>query len=539
MNGEPSPCQRFLTGKEVVERSRHAVWELARQRGSQLSALGLAPGDRVGIVVTDPWEFLPLVYGCLLFGLVATPMYPPPLFSRFHTYQATLSSILAAANVDVLVTDAGLATRLGDVADVRIFDVSQLPTAHDLEPPNVEPEQWALLQFTSGSTKAPRGVPISHRALLSNIEAFAVAGLRADERDHCVSWLPLFHDMGLIGFGLAPLLTRSPVTYIPTSHFVRNPSVWLQVLHDVRGTITFAPNFAYALVTRRATPNGLDLSCVRMWGCGAEPVSEQVVSDFEGHLGSCGVRARSVAPCYGLAEATLAVTFTRPGEERSVQHIDAAAWEADGAARVACDAGPRARPVVSCGAPLPGYSVAIVDESGHALPDEHAGEIVVTGPSLGTAYVGAMADSERTFRDGRLYTGDRGYLSGGALFVTGRIKDTLILNGRKYDPHVLEYWAEQAPHVRRAAAVNVTGDVGEELVVVAETTPLNQADTSEAIRALLAANVGVQVHRVVNVAVGSLPRTTSGKLRRGATRALVEAMNRELKVTKLTLLPQR
>lgn len=526
MSGEPSPCQRFIAGKEVIERSRHDVWELAKQRGRQLSALGLKPGDRVGIVVTDPWEFLPLVYGCLLFGFVATPMYPPPLFSRLHAYQATLASILAAANVEVLVTDGGLGARLGHLAEVRVCEVSQLPTALDVEPPDVEPEQWALLQFTSGSTATPRGVPISHRALISNIEAFAAKGLQADARDHCVSWLPLFHDMGLIGFGLAPLFTKSPVTYIPTSHFVRNPRIWLQVLHDVRGTITFAPNFAYALATRRAMPNGLDLSCVRMWGCGAEPVSERVLSDFEQHLASCGVRPRSVAPCYGLAEATLAVTFTRPGKTREVQHIDAAVWEADGKARAPGGTGPRSeRAVVSCGTPLPGYAVTIVDERGDALPDECAGEIVVTGPSVATAYVGAAQDSTRTFRDGRLFTGDRGYLSRGQLFVTGRMKDTLILNGRKYDPHVLEYWAEQVPLVRRAVAVNVARDVGEVLVVVVETTESKQTDVAHAVRAQLAANVGVQVHRVVNVAVGSLPRTTSGKLRRGATRALVEEMN--------------
>ncbi len=524
LSGGPiAPFQRFLTPQGVVERDCRAAWTAALEYGSRLKSLGLVPGERVGIVVTDPWDFLPLVQGCLLFGLVAVPMYPPPLFTRLQSYQTTLATILQTADVKVVITDVGLATRIGGLPAERVIELGQLPAAEVASPAWVEPGDLALLQFTSGSTATPRGVRITHGALMANIHAFAVEGLDANPRDHGVSWLPLFHDMGLIGFGLAPALTRTPVTYIPTARFVRNPAIWLETIHETRATITFAPNFAYSLVTRRVIPSDLNLSCVRMWGCGAEPISERVMENFERHFAHCGVKPRSVAPCYGLAEATLAVTFAPPGSDRVVHHLDSTDWESRGHAR---NTESGTITVVSCGVPLPRYAVSIVDELGRDLGECRAGEIIVRGPSLGAGYHGDPAETARVFRDGALHTGDRGYTSEGQLFVTGRLKDTLIVNGRKYDPHVLEQCAEQVPGVRRAAAVNVDTDGGEVLVIVAERGGEEPTQLAEAVRAQLAAAIGVHTHRVLFVAVGRVPRTTSGKLRRGATRVLAERLLR-------------
>lgn len=519
----PAPFQRFMCQHGVVERSLDEARALAFERGSQLASLGVEHGDRVGIVVTDPAEFLPLVHGCLLFGFVATPMYPPPPFGRLDTYRETLTALLETADAKLVVTDAGLVQKLDATAPGRVLAVNDLPVTPRRAPTAVSPGDVALLQFTSGSTATPRGVEISHAALMANIRAFAVDGLHADCNDHGVSWLPLFHDMGLIGFGLAPALTRTPVTYIPTARFVRTPSLWLQCIAEQRATITFAPNFAYALVTRRATPHDWDLSSVRMWGCGAEPISNRVLEEFERKFCRNGVQPGAVAPCYGLAEATLAVTFAPPGRARVSHLLDPAEWEQWGRARFVATGGLE---VVSCGIPLPGYSIAISGEQGQDVPDGTAGEVVVRGPSLGTCYRGDAEESARVFKNGALRTGDRGYVWGGQLFVTGRLKDTLIVNGRKYDPHVIEQCAEQLHSVRRAAAVNLDTAEGSVLVIVVEVSKDDPRTVEEAVRAQLAAHVGVAVYRVLCVGAGGLPRTTSGKLRRRATRSLALSLLR-------------
>lgn len=513
-----APCQDFITPAGTLSRSRGDVLAEAERRGSQLLALGLGANARIGIIVTDPWEFLPLIHGCLLYGLTAVPMYPPPLFTRMDSYRSSLDAILGCAQVDLLITDRGLPARLGALS-ARSVELDQLPTAEVALTPDVSPNSLALLQFTSGSTQAPKGVRITHQALMANAHAIMVDGLKAMASDRGVSWLPLYHDMGLIGFGLAPLLTDTPVTFIPTARFIRSPAVWLQTLHETQATITFAPNFAYSLVTRRTEPQGLDLKRVRMWGCGAEPISEKVLTHFEHHFAEAGVKPGSVAPCYGLAEATLAVCFTPPGGPREVLRLDARAWEVEQVARPT-DNGALA--VVSCGRPLPGYAVHVVDEHGADAGERVAGEVVVTGPSLGDGYEGNTSESARAFAKFGLLSGDRGFINDGQLFVTGRIKDTLIVNGRKYDPHVLEHWAEQVPGVRRAAAVTVESPDGEAFAMLIECAGDEGVNLVEKVRVQLASHVGIQPTHTLALAPNTLPRTTSGKLRRNAARLMAK-----------------
>lgn len=512
LSGAPgAPCQDFVLGDATVERSAGEVLARAKLAGAALSGLGLARGERVGLMLSEPSEFLPLVQGCLLTGVVPVPLYPPPLFGKVGPHRATTEAILRAAGARVLVVGDGSAAEFEGVE--RVLAVDELPDTGALPEVRTEPDDLALLQFTSGSTGTPRGVRITHRALLANARAIMLDGLAADSSDRGVCWLPLYHDMGLIGFGLAPLLTRTPVTFIPTSRFVRNPAVWLRTLAETRATITFAPNFAYALAARRVDPTGLDLRSVRMWGCGAEPMSEHALSRFERRFAECGVTPGQISPCYGLAEATLAVTFTPPSAGRVVDRIDAAAWEKEGVARPAGTR--RALEVVSCGAALPGHTVSIVDEE-CALPDRTAGEIVVRGPSVSDGYFETA--THRAFRDGALYTGDRGYLSEGQLFVTGRLDDLLIVAGRNYAPETLEAVAESIDGVRQAAAVTVPGTDGAELCVAIERRGAGP-ELEERVRAAIAAAIGVHVTRVVSVA--ALPRTTSGKLRRSAVRGML------------------
>lgn len=520
--------QRFVKQSSVLERSAGEVFESASQRGSQLVNLGLSRQARVALLVSEPSDFLPLLYGCLLQGLVAVPFYPPPLFGQLGNYHAALGAMLEVADVQVAIIDDGSLKRLGPAFTRRnAVELSALPSPAPFDLPTVQPSDLALLQFTSGSTQAPRGVRITHNALLANAKAIMLDGLAATSEDHGVCWLPLYHDMGLVGFGLAPLLTATPVTFIPTSRFIRNPNVWLQTLHDVRGSITFAPNFAYALATKRGTARDLDLSCVRMWGCGAEPISERTLQAFEAHFATSGVSPGSVAPCYGLAEATLAVTFTPP---RSIRHTERLSREAlaESMALVTSlqdDDTTSAVTVVSCGKPLPGYELTVVDAEGGSLKEGHLGEVVVAGPSLGEGYEGQPSATRDTFTPSGLHTGDRGYLRDGELFLVNRIKETIVLNGRKYDPHGFEHAIEELPSVRRAVAVNALGTEGEALAVAVERTlePGQTDDTLRyAIRAALAARFGAQTSFVICTSPGTLPRTTSGKLQRTLVRSLIE-----------------
>ncbi len=538
------PCQDFVLSETKLSRTTGEVLTAARTRGAQLSGLGVQRGDRVGILVSDPAEFLPLMHGCLLFGFVAVPMYPPPLFGKKDAYAATLRGILHAADAAFLVVERK--SRLGELSGPRLIELGELgsldvqATSESPVPlPAVTADDLAFLQFTSGSSGQPKGVRITHRCLMANARSIMVDGLGAGPGDRGVSWLPLYHDMGLIGFGLAPLLTQTKVTFIPTARFVKNPAIWLRTIHEYRATITFAPNFAYALVTRRADADGLDLSCVRMWGAGAEPISAHTLSGFEERFGAAGVSSGQVAPCYGLAEATLAVTFTAPEKTRIVDRIDADRWH-DERVAVPTSSDPKLS-YVSSGQALPGYQVRIVDRNGRALPERYAGEIIVKGPSVSDGYVGdrpadatfrddqihtgdehvSEEPAEAAFRDDGLYTGDLGYLVNGHLFVTGRIKDTIIVGGRNYDPETIERLANQVEGVRLSAAVGVLCDGGEELAVIVE-CGASRDGVATRVRSEIASGLGVLATHVLSLPPGSIPRTTSGKLKRQQARHLAQ-----------------
>jgi fatty-acyl-CoA synthase len=472
-------------------------------------------------MVASPASYIPLIHGCLLFGFVAVPLYPPA-FGQADTFAETATQILRRARASRLVTDMAahptVASLLERVPLDVVASIDQLVEDPSAVPAHVSPGDTALLQFTSGSTSQPKGVCVTHATLLANARAITT-GLGATEQDRGVCWLPLYHDMGLIGFGLASLLTGTPVTFIPTPRFVRDPSIWLRSIDQYRGTITFAPNFAYALTTKRVEPSGFDLSSVRMWGCGAEPIQSGTLERFEQRFSSCGVRRGQIAPCYGLAEATLAVAFTPPSTLRATDHIDPERYVRDSVAEP-CSAGDSAMAVVACGRPLPLHRVEIRGPHGELLPERHAGEIVVRGPSVTPGYYEQSEATQANFRGDALHTGDKGYLADGWLYVTGRLKDIVILHGRNYDPQTLEDAVSSVPGVRggNVVAFNRPGVDGDELVIVAETT--HSQATPRTLADALANRTGVRAADILLLSAGRLPKTTSGKLQRGKAREL-------------------
>ena len=521
-----------------------AVSREAVRRARHLAERGLRRGDRLGLVIPEGDEFVLTFLAALAAGVVPVPMYPPLAFGKLDAYIETTAHILRAAGARQLLTTRKVQAVLWSLVD-KVAGLESLLTVESLageasapppDPDALKPSDTAFLQFTSGSTAAPKGVVVTHAGLMANTRAIMTQTLRAVPGDKGVSWLPMYHDMGLIGFVLAPLVGPTPVVYIPTLDFVKHPGLWLDTVAKHRGTITFAPNFAFALVTRR-TPErklaALDLSCLKALGCGAEPNHPATLRAFLERFAPTGLRPQAILPCYGMAEATLAMSFCDLDDELVTDRVASEAYHAEGRAEAAPDepaggdaaAADEVAPLefVSCGRPLPGHALVVLDEQGNELPERRVGEIVFRGPSVAAGYFDNPAATAATFTAAGLRTGDLGYFAGGQLYVTGRMKDIVILNGRNYDPQTIEWQAAEVPGVRKGNVVAFSrpGAATEELVVVAETKEPaeRQAALAAAVKERVQEQLFLPVADVLFLEPGALPKTSSGKLQRRKTRA--------------------
>ena len=502
----------------------------AEERARRLLGTGLARGERVAMVLSQPEDFVITFLGCLYAGLVPVPMFPPLSFGKLDAYADAAVSILEVARASLIVTDKQLATVLWQVVP-RVKSLRDLVTVDRFESskrfegdlPVVGPTDLAFLQFTSGSTAAPKGVMVTHGSLVANCWAIADQGMNLEwGKDVAVSWLPLYHDMGLIGFLITPLFKGVEVVLIPTLSFVKRPNVWMQTMHDYKGTLTFGPNFAFALATKHATEKELqtwDLSRMRVVGCGAEPINAQVMLEFIERFERCGMPGTCVMPAYGMAEATLAMSFAATGEELPIILVDAEAFRDEGAVRDALDDG-IALHFVGCGKPFSGHAIGIIDVDGNLIGEDREGEIVFRGPSLTDGYWENPEATAAVYRDGWLRTGDLGFVHQGDVFITGRCKDLIILNGRNHHPQTIE-WAVQdldGVHKGNVVAFSRPGTESEELVVVAEVKADASHGVAEAIIRAVADQLSLKVTDVVLLKPGELPKTSSGKLQRHKTR---------------------
>ena len=341
-----------------------------------------------------------------------------------------------------------------------------------------------------------------------------------------MSWLPLYHDMGLIGFVIAPMFHKVQVTFIPTMAFVRKPTLWPETISRVRGTISFAPNFAYALTTKRSKPEqleGWDLSSMRALGCGAEPINPTTMRTFVSHFAKAKLNPSSLLPCYGMAEATLAISFIGLHEELSTDVVDQESYQAQKRAEPVHQTKlleGRAQEFVCCGKAFPQHEVAAFDDAGLRLTDRRIGELWVRGPSIATGYYEDDEQSQKTFGHGWLKTGDLGYLVNGNIYITGRKKDLIIINGRNYDPQRIEWICDDLPEVRKGSSVAFSrpGTASEELIIVLESRTENKAALQELVTQKVNDQLQLQATEVVIAPLGSLPKTSSGKLQRSKTR---------------------
>ncbi len=523
---------RFLDrrGSCAVERSWRDVLGDARRWSRHLAARDVGHGDRVALILQTGPEFFGAFFGVALRGAVPVPLYPPVRLGGPADFAARTAAMMRAAGVKLLISERRILPRLREVLDLAppdggVLDVSdeRLAAAGSADAStSVTGDDAALVQFSSGTTGSPRPVVLSHRALLAQariLNSFWPEPPGGGPRRHRgVSWLPLYHDMGLVGCVLPALLRPSTLSLLSPETFVARPATWLRAISDEKATISAAPDFAYRLCLERVRDEqleGVDLSHWEFALNGAEAVSASTLRRFAERFAPWGLRPTALTPVYGLAEAALAVTFADPARPFVAREYDRAELVEGQARRTAGGV-----ELVSVGRPVPTFEVEIRRDD-RAVADGQVGEVWARGPSLFSEYQGLPDATRATLRDGWMNTGDLGFLEDGELFLAGREKDVLVLQGRKYDP----IWAERAAARVEGvvdggvvAASWVPGDAeGESLVLLAEVEPAAQA-RSEELRAACRREVldatGLRAKRVQLLELGSLPKTSSGKNRR-------------------------
>ena len=509
----------------------------AMKAARQFAAMGIAKGDRVALVAETGAEFAALFCGCIYAGAWPVPLPVPTGFGGKEGYIEQLSVQLDSSDPKILIYPAEIAEMAGAAAERQGCegqsweDFSQRPDP-ETDLPEADPQDICYLQYSSGSTRFPTGVAVTHEALLHNLYGHA-SGVNLGENDRVVSWLPWYHDMGLVGCFLSPIANQASVDYIRTEHFARRPLAWLDLISRNQGnTLSYSPTFGYDICARRISSQSnvaerLDLSRWRTAGNGADMIRPDVMQNFVNAFAGAGFRASAFTPSYGLAEATLAVTVMPPGEGIRVELVE----EERLSGRPRDLSRPaRYRAIVNCGRPLPGMEVEIRGEDDNPRGDHQIGKVWCRGKSVMHSYFRneeATDDCLVAKADGEVWldTGDMGYMADGYLFIVGRAKDMIIINGKNHWPQDIEWAVEQLPGFNHGdiAAFSVETDNGEEAPAVLVHCRVSEPEERIKLRNQIADKVrGVTgMNCVVElVPPRSLPRTSSGKLSRAKAKKL-------------------
>jgi fatty-acyl-CoA synthase len=518
--------------KDVLSYSE--LRERAQASAQRLLKLGLKKGDRIALIADTEADFIVLFFACRYAGMLPYAMPVPVNLGSHNIYVQQLVGLLKGGDAAIAIAPEEfigfLEEATSEVENIKWVgtpkQLSELEKA-DVEFSSNSSDEPAYLQFTSGSTRFPQGVVISEHAIMSNLQGIVRSGLAVRNGDRCASWLPFYHDMGLVGFVLGPIVSQLSVDYIRTRDFAIRPLQWLRLISRNICTIAFSPPFGYELCARRVRESDfseLDLTNWRVAGVGAEMIRPSILDNFAKVLAPAGFSSNAFLPCYGLAEASLAASFSPLGEGLDVMHIDALALAERGVAvRVRSDSR-KVNAIVNCGQALPEHEIEIVDIEGSTLPDLRIGRVLMRGPSLMEGYLNnPEATKEVLSEDGWLDTGDLGYIFENNLYLSGRRKDVIIVNGRNIRAQDLEELAEEQPEVRMGDASAFGLDDNDDQVTVVlvvecriSNTPERQSLISRLQRLVYE---GFGIHCVVElVKQHTLPRTSSGKLSRVAAR---------------------
>jgi fatty-acyl-CoA synthase len=508
----------------------------ARRVAGALQRHGAGPGAHVALLGPTTRELVTTIQATWLTGATVVMLPLPLRLASIEEFVDATRTRVHNADVDLVVLDRQLAAFIEpEPADPPFVLLDELVTEHaTFRPAKEDPDALAVLQFTSGSTADPKGVMLPHSRVLANIDGAAAAADLDPEHDVAVSWLPLYHDMGLIGLLTIPMATGTELVLAAPQDFLASPARWLRWMSDFRGTVTAGPNFAYALATRAlARMKGLDLSSWRIALNGAEPVDPGTVESFCAAAAPFGFDPRAVFCAFGMAEVAIAGTFPLPMSGMRVDTVERASLETGRRVLPVPEGAPGSRTFARLGRPVPGLEIRIVDPAdGTPLPERVVGELEIRGSSVTTGYYRCPDATDATLRDGWLRTGDLAYLVDGELVVCGRIKDVIIVGGRNVLPEDVERAVANVDGVRAGNVVAFGAErrAGREsVVVVAETRDADPVAVRTAVADRVRDAVGIPAADVVLVAPGTLPKTSSGKLQRSLcksryTEGLLEAV---------------
>ncbi len=509
----------------------------ALQLAAGLQQHNLEPGDTVAVMLASGLEYFFSFFAILLAGGIPVPLYPPARPTQIEEHLRRHRRILRNAGAKIMITMPEVKPIAGllkaQVETLELVDTVDAFSGLEQEciPMPVQPGDIAFIQYTSGSTGDPKGVVLTHANLLANIRAMGRAN-EVTAADVFVSWLPLYHDMGLIGAWLGSLYFGCRLVIMQPLSFLARPERWLWAIHNHRGTISASPNFGYEFCCRRLDDEklkGLDLSSWRLAFNGAEPVSPETITSFAARFAPYGFRPEASSPVYGLAESSVGLTFPPLGRGPVIDRVDRAVLNQSGRAVPAAEDDPAPLRFVACGQPLPGHQVRIVDESGRELPERYQGELQFKGPSVTGGYYRNPEKTRSLFTGEWLNSGDLAYIAEGDIFITSRIKDIIIRGGRNVYPHELEEAVGNIEGIRKGCiAVFATRDRDsgtERLIVLAESRKTDPEAKDALHRRIVNTAVdllGMPPDEVVLAPPGTVLKTSSGKVRRAASRELYE-----------------
>lgn len=496
-----------------------------------LSKIGVAPGERLLLVLPTERAFYESYWGILLAGAVPVPAYPPTHLGHMAEYLENLGKIVGNCGARFMITNCQVRPLVAPLqqvigSDFRFVLPEEVIVGVSYSAKPISGSDLAFLQYTSGSTGNQKGVMLSHENLLSNIRAIG-NWLQFKPDDIAVSWLPLYHDMGLIGLMICALYWDLLVIAMSPVDFLRDPSRWFKIISDHRGTMSAGPNFAYSLAARKVRPadlEGIDLSSWRLALCGGEPIFPSTIERFTQRFKPYGFQPEAFFPAYGLAEGTLAATFSDLDSPPRLAYLDPTGLNVQGQA-ISISPGNGSRAIVSVGKPVKHVEIRVVDPENRQLDEGLLGEVLVRGPSVMKGYFDNPEETAKTIVGGWLYTGDLGFILEGNLYITGRKKDMIIQAGRNYFAEDVEAAASGVKGVRPgglcAIAVENPDRGTEDMVLVAEISKGSDRDSlSSKLKTTIFEATGCRPDQVVLVPPRSLPKTSSGKLQRFKTKTL-------------------